>query len=213
MSKVQFETFESEDTEFSNTAAKLVNDAINDAIRQLEKTFAEEFGFTLADPASVKEQLEDRLNDIDRSTTPLLVNTNQPTQNIQNIQWMTIDQFGKEVAESMIDEFIRTTWKYEKSWLYCVDYLGEKEEKYDMRYNFRVRWSIPTRRKPIPRATASVYFTFSVSKIKPGSYPVDVFYVFETNQLVHRPGKSIFREKWLKDIIESKIQLYETMAF
>lgn len=29
----------------------------------------------------------------------------------------------------------------------------------------------------------------------------------------YRPGKSIFREKWLKDIIESKIQLYQAMTF
>jgi hypothetical protein len=28
-------------------------------------------------------------------------------------------------------------------------------------------WSIPTRRKPIPKFTASVYFTYDVSKIKP----------------------------------------------
>jgi len=28
-----------------------------------------------------------------------------------------------------------------------------------------------------------------------------------------RPGKSIFREKWLKDIIESKVQLYQAMTF
>ena len=59
------------------------------------------------------------------------------------------------------------TWDYEDSWLFCVDYLGQNEHQYDTRYRFRVRWSIPTRRKPIPRATASVYFTFEVSKIKP----------------------------------------------
>ena len=48
-----------------------------------------------------------------------------------------------------------------------MDYLGQDEHQYDTRYRFRVRWSIPTRRKPVPRATASVYFTFEVSKIKP----------------------------------------------
>ena len=74
-------------------------------------------------------------------------------------------------------------------------------------------WSIPTRRKPIPRSTASVYFTFEVSKIKPEvsvlksckschyffiellygflsvnsqDFPVNVYYVFETHRLVHR---------------------------
>ena len=32
------------------------------------------------------------------------------------------------------------------------------------------------------------------------------FYIF-------RPGSSRFREKWLKDIIESKVQLLEAMEF
>lgn len=59
------------------------------------------------------------------------------------------------------------TWEYENSWLHCVDFLGEDIHPYDKRYRFRVRWSIPTRRKPVPRATASVYFTFVVSTIKP----------------------------------------------
>ena len=48
-------------------------------------------------------------------------------------------------------------------------------------------WSIPTRRKPIPRSTASVYFTFEVSKIKPEvvfrrdrnlSYPACLSYIY-----------------------------------
>jgi len=59
------------------------------------------------------------------------------------------------------------TWKYDNSWLYCIDYLGEDDHEFDTRHRYRVRWSVPTRRKPIPRATACVYFTFQVSKIKP----------------------------------------------
>ena len=62
------------------------------------------------------------------------------------------------------------TWEYDVSWLYCIDFLGAEEFDFDTRYRFRVRWSIPTRRKPIPRATASVYFSFVVSKIKPKVY-------------------------------------------
>ena len=47
----------------------------------------------------------------------------------------------------------------EISWLYCIDLIGTDDKEYDCRYRYRVRWSIPTRRTPIPRATASVYFT------------------------------------------------------
>ncbi len=80
-------------------------------------------------------------------------------------------------------------------------------------YNFRARWSIPTRRKPIPRFTASVYFTFDVSKIKPKELTVDVYYVFETQKLVHKPGKSRFRQKWLDDVINLKEALVENCKF
>jgi len=131
---------------------------------------------------------------------------------IQNIEWLTIEEFSEKRAEEKIHEFIKT-WDYQGSWLYCIDYLGEDEHEFDMRYRFRVRWSIPTRRKPIPRATACVYFTFEVSKIKPKDHPVEVYYVFETHRLVHRPGQSRFREKWLKDIIESKVVLVEGIEF
>lgn len=110
MSKVTFG--DPEDTEYANTAAKLVNDAINDAIHQLEKTFADEFGFTLADPQTLKERLEELADDskiieVDRSKTPLLLDSDQQNKDIPNIEWMTIDKFGKEVAESKIDEFIK----------------------------------------------------------------------------------------------------------
>lgn len=131
---------------------------------------------------------------------------------IQNIEWLTIEEFSEKRAEEKIHEFIKT-WDYQDSWQYCIDYLGEDEHEFDMRYRFRVRWSIPTRRKPIPRATACIYFTFEVSKIKPKDHPVEVYYVFETHRLVHRPGQSRFREKWLKDVIESKVIMMEGIDF
>ena len=40
------------------------------------------------------------------------------------------------------------------SWKYCIDFLEQKDDL----YIFAVKWSEPTRRKPVPRATASVYF-------------------------------------------------------
>lgn len=130
----------------------------------------------------------------------------------KDIGWMTIEEFSVELAEQKINEYI-STWEYENSWLYCVDFVGEELHKYDKRYRFRVRWSVPTRRKPVPRATASVYFTFVISTIKPKKYPVEVFYVFETNRLVHKPGQSRFREKWLKDIIDSKVAMMAAVQF
>ena len=57
------------------------------------------------------------------------------------------------------------TWERDGSWLYCIDFL--REHPYSWRYRYAVKWSIPTRRRPIPRATASVYITIEVSKFKP----------------------------------------------
>ena len=62
---------------------------------------------------------------------------------------------------------ILQTWERDGSWLYCIDFLREEEHPYSWRYRYAVKWSIPTRRKPIPRATASVYITIEVSKFKP----------------------------------------------
>ncbi|PAA76846.1 hypothetical protein BOX15_Mlig014779g3 [Macrostomum lignano] len=136
-----------------------------------------------------------------------------PEQPVPDIDWLRIGEFSVDRAEAKIEQFIRETWEFDASWLFCIDYLGEDAAEFDNRHRFRVRWSVPTRRKPVPRATACVYFTFSVSRIKPADHLVDVFYVFETNRLVHRPGETRFREKWLKDIVESKAELLREIEF
>lgn len=129
-----------------------------------------------------------------------------------NIPWLTGEEFTLQRGKDKIEQFVKT-WKYNESWLFCIDFLSEEDHDCDTRYLYRVRWSIPTRRKPIPRATASVYFTIKISKFKPKSFPVEVFYVFETNRLVHRPGEAKFQQKWLKDIIDSKIYLMNEIKF
>ncbi|XP_077972158.1 A-kinase anchor protein 14-like [Styela clava] len=131
---------------------------------------------------------------------------------IPNIEWSSCENFTPENGVGQIEKFI-ATWKRDSAWLYCIDYMGDTEFDYDIRHKYRVRWSIPTRRKPIPRATACVYFTISLSKIKPKTLPVEVFYIFEGNRLVHKPGKSRFREIWLKNLVESKILMMETVTF
>ena len=66
-----------------------------------------------------------------------------------------------------INCFLFQTWDYDVRWLYYIDFLRKEEFQYDTHYKFHVRWSIPTKCKPIPRATASIFFTFLLSKIKP----------------------------------------------
>ena len=55
-------------------------------------------------------------------------------------------------------------WELSESWEHCIDYLGTREAGRERGaegkplHCYRVQWSEPTRRKPVPMATASVYF-------------------------------------------------------
>jgi len=191
----------STDDAYADQAKQLVDNVIELAIKRLETNLS-----LMTEKEKTFESL--KISEMSRDTTF----AREEDYVIDNIAWLSIGDFSVETAERKINDFIQT-WKYDNSWQYCVDYLGVDEHEFDFRHRFRVRWSIPTRRKPIPRATASVYFTFQVSKIKPKSHPVDVYYVFETNRLVHRPGESRFREKWLKDVIESKVLMMQAVEF
>jgi len=183
---------------YLDEAKKMINGFIDLAFRRLETSMSDrEKSFE-----SLKQLTMSRENTLSK----------EDSFSVENIEWLNISEFTKEKGTDKINEFIKT-WKYENSWLYCVDFLSEDEHEYDRRYTYRVRWSIPTRRKPIPRATASVYFTFVVSKILPPTSPVEVFYIFETNRLIHKPGQSRFREMWLKDIIESKVKVINRVTF
>ncbi|KAL8573825.1 hypothetical protein ACOMHN_019098 [Nucella lapillus] len=194
---------------YADQAKDLVDDVISNAKDMVDDVIASAF-------RRLETRLSEREKTCDSLRTGLLSQEStflrDDNYDVQDIGWMTIQDFSVERAEEKINEFIKT-WEYDNSWLYCVDFLGEDTHPYDKRYRFRVRWSIPTRRKPVPRATACVYFTFVVSTIKPRNYPVDVFYVFETNRLVHKPGQSRFREKWLKDIIETKVSMMTAVRF
>uniref|UniRef100_A0A8B9QVS6 A-kinase anchor protein 14 n=2 Tax=Anas platyrhynchos TaxID=8839 RepID=A0A8B9QVS6_ANAPL len=130
----------------------------------------------------------------------------------KNIQWTTCKDFTVEGGRQQIEEYI-STWEFHESWLHWSEFLCEEELTYSKVYHYRVLWSIPTRRKPIPQATASVYFIIEISKIKPDTFPVEVFFFLESSRLIFRPEYCRFREKWLKDIIINKLSLKQRLAF
>ncbi|XP_071425575.1 A-kinase anchor protein 14 [Pithys albifrons albifrons] len=130
---------------------------------------------------------------------------------IKNIQWTTGNNFTVEGGRQQIEELI-STWDIHESWLHHSEFLEEEELKDSKRYHYRACWGIPTRRKPIPRATASVYFVIVISKLKPDTSPVEVFFRLESSRLIRRPEEFQFREQWLKDIIENKIILIERLS-
>ncbi|CAH8513962.1 unnamed protein product [Dicrocoelium dendriticum] len=123
-----------------------------------------------------------------------------------NIRWPTIEEFNQDLGLKSMEECIKG-WQLEEPWLHCTDAISVEDATYEKLYRYRVRWSIPTRRAPIPRATASVYFTIEVSKVKPKNHEVDVYYQLETFRTKHRPGSTRFSEKWLHDLIASKARL------
>uniref|UniRef100_A0A8C4JVK1 A-kinase anchoring protein 14 n=1 Tax=Dromaius novaehollandiae TaxID=8790 RepID=A0A8C4JVK1_DRONO len=127
---------------------------------------------------------------------------------IKNIQWTTCKNFTVERGKQQIEEYISVSDGSIHSF-HC------KELKYSKRYHYRVCWSVPTRRKPIPRATASVYFIIEISKIKPALAKLEFNIVLAIYPIItpsSRPGQCRFREKWLKDIIENKITLMESLT-
>ncbi|XP_063793402.1 A-kinase anchor protein 14 [Pseudophryne corroboree] len=153
---------------------------------------------------------QDSLRSLD--TTPVEERVKEQEDGMKNLKWLPCQDFTVELGKKQIEEYV-STWEFHESWLYCTDFLKEEEKEFSKLFHYRMRWSIPTCRKPIPRATACVYFTIKASKIKPPNLPVEVFFIFESNRLVHRPGQTRFREKWLKDIIESKIIMMDHVTF
>ncbi|CAL8072046.1 unnamed protein product [Calicophoron daubneyi] len=129
-----------------------------------------------------------------------------------NIMWPSIKDFTPEIGLKKIEEYIKG-WNVNGNWLHCIDILDVQEMPYDTHYRYRVRWSMPTRRAPIPIATASVYFTIEVSRVKPKTHTVGVFYQLEANRVIHRPGKTQFCEQWLRDIVDSKTRLMPYINF
>ncbi|XP_028810461.1 A-kinase anchor protein 14 [Denticeps clupeoides] len=157
----------------------------------------------------------------DRSCTPNLaetasdsprgVETSDPGQ-IGNINWVACKDFTVETGKKQIEEYIRT-WGVGPEWRVSLDFLRETELDFHTQYQYRTQWSVPTPRGPIPRATASVYFLVLVSKTKPRTLPVEVYFSAESHHLQLRPGRIRFREKWLRDIVDSKTFLQTSVHF
>lgn len=131
---------------------------------------------------------------------------------IPNIDWPSCRAFDEDIGMAKIEKFI-ATWERSSSWLHHVEFMEKEDRQFDTRYLFRVKWSQPTRRRPVPRSVATVYFTILASTVKPKSWPVEVVYVFEGSRLLHRPGKSRFREVWLKNIVSNKLKVLEHVKF
>ncbi|XP_067580777.1 A-kinase anchor protein 14 [Pseudorca crassidens] len=131
---------------------------------------------------------------------------------IKNIDWITQGEFTEERGRKQIEDFV-SHWKYHGRWVHYTEFLKREDVIHSFHYIYCVHWSIPTARRPIPRISASVYFTIKINTNKPPDTPIDVSYVFESHSVVHRPGTTHFQEKCLRDIIEGKYILMNSNIF
>nr|VZH94972.1 unnamed protein product [Spirometra erinaceieuropaei] len=131
---------------------------------------------------------------------------------VPNITWPTNEDFTSSLGAESIAQFIKS-WDLSPDWTYNIEALPMTDEVYAINYRYRVRFSIPTQRTPVPRQTVSVYFTLSKSKVKPNKHEIAVFYVIESLGLVHRPGEHIFSEEWLKMVLRQKTQFGESVKY
>uniref|UniRef100_A0AAY5K7I3 Uncharacterized protein n=1 Tax=Esox lucius TaxID=8010 RepID=A0AAY5K7I3_ESOLU len=137
--------------------------------------------------------------------------SNHPDNEFKNIEWVTCKDFTIERGKRQIEEYIHT-WGVHPSWLFCLEFMQETDLEVHKHYHYRAQWSIPTPSTPIPKETASVYFVIVISsKVKSQTSPAEVYFFVESNRLKHSPGKTRFRVKWLKDVIDSKVLLRNTV--
>uniref|UniRef100_G1KZY4 A-kinase anchoring protein 14 n=2 Tax=Ailuropoda melanoleuca TaxID=9646 RepID=G1KZY4_AILME len=144
---------------------------------------------------------------VKRAVHAALKTLEEAEQPIKNINWITHGEFTAERGRKQIEEF------YQDRWVHYTEFIEREDLVHSYHYIYCVRWSAPTANRPMLQVSASAYFTVKITKNKPPDMPIEVFYIFEGLSLVHRPGTTRFREKWLRDITEAKYILMESIPF
>ncbi|XP_048653010.1 A-kinase anchor protein 14 isoform X1 [Marmota marmota marmota] len=85
---------------------------------------------------------------------------------IKNIKWITHGEFTVEKGRKQIEKFV-LTWEYQSRWVHYTEFIKKEELSHTFRYIYCVRWSIPTAQVPMPRVSATAYFTIKINKSKP----------------------------------------------
>ncbi|CAM9210478.1 unnamed protein product [Lampetra fluviatilis] len=162
---------------------------------------------------------------LSRAARTVTTETRLQRSHAADIAWVSCAQFTAEVGRRQIEEFLGVsgarmhggsshhcsgscpcapcqTWRRSPLWLHCTEFVGEERCAWGRRCRYRVTWSLPTAHAPIPSASAQTHFTILVASGRPPDSPVEVSFTFEGSGLVHRPGISVFRERWLSDVLE-----------
>lgn len=118
--------------------------------------------------------------------------------------WPRGDALTAQGGGAAIEEHIKS-WEVGEQWKYCIDFLEER----DGVLSYAVKWSVPTRRSPVPETTATVFFYLTS---RAASEPVLVFYVVEGQRLVHRAGGPQFQAVWLRNVLDNKLVVNEAVC-
>lgn len=120
------------------------------------------------------------------------------------LDFMTLNSSTLEPTWSICKQKLESTinkWTLSPNWKYCLKLRTQNGQTFHVTAIF----SAPTRRRPIPIATASVEF-----KVQLMQGQEDIMeYTMETQRLVHRCSTTCFQEEWLYDIIKSKEKVAE----
>jgi len=127
--------------------------------------------------------------------------------------WPTNAAFTPAEGLVAIKQFV-AKWQLDEQWLSCIDHINTTEKEFAIEHKYNVRFSIPTRKKPIPTATASVFFTLTQSTVTgTASEPMSVAYQVEGFRLSQSPGAFTFQQRWLYEVLESKAKFITLVDF
>eukprot|EP00037_Helgoeca_nana_P010639 m.93883 g.93883 ORF g.93883 m.93883 type:complete len:276 (-) comp20329_c0_seq3:240-1067(-) len=113
-----------------------------------------------------------------------------------------------EQVETIVSDTC-VSWQLSEGWKFCVKQVGQLESKYLIEAIF----SIPTRRRPVPTATASVLFAVDMNGFYEDVHAEadEILFSIETQDLIHNAAQGRFSEQWLYDVLAAK-RLTHTIA-
>nr|CAH7738416.1 unnamed protein product [Callosobruchus chinensis] len=130
-----------------------------------------------------------------------------------NIMWPTIGEFTSEVGAINLREYIDLTSEVTEDWEYSLNLTAGSSNSVSDFYTYEAVFSIPTKCYPVPQATATVFFTYEVSRVKPKNCVVDVSYQVETFRTILYPEKNVITEDMLFRVLNSKLNFFKTVTY
>ncbi|CAH1956034.1 unnamed protein product [Acanthoscelides obtectus] len=130
-----------------------------------------------------------------------------------NIIWPTISEFTRELGKKKLREYIDLTADVTENWEYSLNLIAGMSNSVSDFLMYEAVFSIPTKCYPVPQATATVLFTYEISRVKPKSCVVDVSYQVESFRTVLYPEKNLITEDLLFRVLHSKLRFFKTVAY